>query len=267
MMVTSQQPIGIFDSGIGGLTVAGALAKALPNERFLYFGDTAHLPYGEKSKSLITEYSVQITLFLLEKGIKHLVIACNSASAAAYESVKALCATHGVGVTNVIDPVVHYISQKNFQHVGIIGTKATISSGIFQEKLKYQSRVQVHVKSTPLLAAMIEEGFAGTDVSRGVLKSYLSDPVLRGIEAIALACTHYPLIASEVRSFFGGEVSVLDTATIVAEEVKNTLAENHLLAQSPQGNHEFFVSDLTESFKNSTQLFFGSDVNLTLQKL
>jgi len=266
-MVQPQQPIGIFDSGIGGLTVASALAKALPNERFLYFGDTAHLPYGEKSKSLITEYSVQITLFLLEKGIKHLVIACNSASAAAYESVRALCAAHGVAVTNVIDPVVEFIQQKKFKHVGIIGTKATISSGIFQEKLKPTAGLEVHPKSTPLLAAMIEEGFAGTEVSRGVLKSYLSDPVLRGIEAIALACTHYPLIASEVRDYFGGEVSVLDTAQIVAEHVKNTLTDLDLLAESNSEHHEFFVSDLTESFKKSTQLFFGTDVLLKAQKL
>jgi glutamate racemase len=266
-MVQPQQPIGIFDSGIGGLTVASALAKALPNERFLYFGDTAHLPYGEKSKSLITEYSVQITLFLLEKDIKHLVIACNSASAAAYESVRALCAAHGVAVTNVIDPVVEFIQQKKFKHVGIIGTKATISSGIFQEKLKPTAGLEVHPKSTPLLAAMIEEGFAGTEVSRGVLKSYLSDPILRGIEAIALACTHYPLIASEVRDYFGGEVSVLDTAQIVAEHVKNTLTELDLLASSQNEPHEFFVSDLTESFKKSTQLFFGTDVLLKAQKL
>ena len=266
-MVQPQQRIGIFDSGIGGLTVASAMAKALPNERFLYFGDTAHLPYGEKSKSLITEYSVQITLFLLEKGIKHLVIACNSASAAAYESVRALCAAHGVAVTNVIDPVVDYIQHKKFKHVGIIGTKATISSGIFQEKLKPTAGLEVHPKSTPLLAAMIEEGFAGTDVSRGVLKSYLSDPVLRGIEAIALACTHYPLIASEVRDYFGGEVAVLDTAQIVAEHVKNTLTDLDLLAESNSEPHEFFVSDLTESFKKSTQLFFGTDVLLKAQKL
>jgi len=114
---------------------------------------------------------------------------------------------------------------------------------------------------------MIEEGFAGTDVSRGVLKSYLSDPVLKGIEAIALACTHYPLIASEVRDYFGGEVVVLDTAQIVAEHVKNTLTDLDLLAESNTEPHEFFVSDLTDSFKKSTQLFFGTDVLLKAQKL
>lgn len=266
-MPNNSAPIGIFDSGVGGLTVAKALSNVLPNEQFIYFGDTAHLPYGDKSRELIRHYSVHIAEFLIEKGVKHVVIACNSASASAYDDVKTLCEEQGIHVTNVIDPVIDYIKSKPFHTIGIIGTKATIGSGIFQHKLSDLAHLDVRAKSTPLLASMIEEGFAGSEVSRGVLKSYLSDSTLNGIQAIALACTHYPIIANEVNDFFNGSVEVLDSAGIVAHKVKETLEQENLLNSTGNANYTFYVSDITEGFQHLTSLFFGKDLSLHLENL
>ncbi|GCD77378.1 glutamate racemase [Thermaurantimonas aggregans] len=254
----SYSPIGIFDSGVGGLTVAKAIMAELPNEDILYFGDTAHLPYGEKSREAIIRYSVEISEFLYSKGIKILVIACNSASAAAYE---ALCEHWGLKlpIVNVIDPVVDYVCKKGFQKIGIIGTKATINSGVYTAKLlKACNKIEVKAKPTPLLAGMIEEGLYGTEVSKSLIRHYLEGEHFEKMEGLILGCTHYPLIQPEVSAFFNHTIQILDTPKIVADHLKKVLEETGLRSPSQyKGEYHFYLSDLTESFKEISGHFLG----------
>jgi len=264
-MPTSQQAIGIFDSGIGGLTVASALQKILPNEKLIYFGDTAHVPYGDKSATAIQYYSEKIADFLLSKKCKMVVIACNTASAAARKST----AEHvkNVKVLNVIDPVVKYVSE-NFSGstVGLIGTKGTINSRVYPKAIqKANEKITVASLATPLLAPMIEEGFFNNNISKTIISAYLEKNSLKNIDALILGCTHYPLIQKEVEAVYKKKkqkVKILNSADIVAHAVKDALKAEKLLSKKKNPKHEFYVSDFTQSFEESTKVFFGDKVKL-----
>ncbi|WP_242928500.1 glutamate racemase [Pontibacter vulgaris] len=257
------QPIGIFDSGIGGLTVAKAILKELPNERIVYFGDTAHLPYGDKSTAAIQAYSVKICDLLLKQHCKVILIACNSASAAAYELVKEYVGSKAK-VLNVIDPIVNYIGKTYpGKTIGLIGTKQTVNSNVYRKKVDdLNLGIELKSHATPLLAAMIEEGFFNDSISESVIHAYLSDPALKGIEALILGCTHYPLIKKQIEAYYQGKVDVLDASMIVAEHVKNYLQANKLASDKLVGDHKFYVSDFTHSFEESTRIFFKRQVHL-----
>lgn len=260
----SSQPIGIFDSGIGGLTVASAIRKALPDESFVYFGDTAHLPYGEKSPERIRTYASEITNFLLARNCKAVVIACNTASAHAYSTVARIC-TSQVPVINVIDPVARYVSR-NFPSgsIGVIGTKGTIQSRIYVKRIeKLNPKLKVISNATPLLAPMIEEGFFNNTISRTIIRNYLERPNFRNIRALILGCTHYPLIAREIGEVVGKEVQLLDSSRIVAAEVKEVLTKKQILNEGKSDPvYRFFVSDKTEAFERSTRIFFREKIQL-----
>src|SRR5688572_4888031 len=224
-------PIGIFDSGIGGLTVAHAITRILPHEQLIYFGDTAHLPYGDKSTAAIQAYSVKICDLLIRQHCKVILIACNSASAAAYELVKEYVGSKAK-VLNVIDPAIEYIGEHyENKTIGLIGTKQTVNSNVYKKKVDQLDK-DINLKSlaTPLLAAMIEEGFFNNTISESAISTYLSDPHLEDIEALVLACTHYPLIKNQIEKFYEGKVDVLDTSELVARHVKSFLHQNHLHA-------------------------------------
>lgn len=260
--LSAQQPIGIFDSGIGGLTVAREIQKQLPQERIIYFGDTAHVPYGDKSKASIINYSERITRFLLEENCKAIIIACNTASAMAYSKIKKQYGKEA-HIFNVIDPVCQYVSQKEVENVGVIGTKATISSRIYARKIKrLNQHMIVNQAATPLLAPMIEEGFFNNNISKTIIHSYLSKNNLKGIEAIILGCTHYPLIKKEVDHFYKKKTEVIDSAQIVVNHINKTLTAKKLLNTSGKPKHQFIVSDYTASFSESTEIFFGSKIKL-----
>lgn len=261
--MNSAAPIGIFDSGIGGLTVAHAVTKLLPNESLIYFGDTAHLPYGDKSATAIQAYSIKICNLLMQQKCKVILIACNSASAAAYELVKEYMGSKAK-VLNVIDPVIKYIGENYAEKtVGLIGTKQTINSNIYKKKTDALDKdIELKSLATPLLAPMVEEGFFNNQISESIINQYLSDGNLANIEALILGCTHYPLIKNQIEKFYSGEVSVLDSSEIVAMALKNYLSENGLLSQSTSPSHHFYVSDYTNSFEASTKMFFGENVKL-----
>jgi len=265
-MKNNNQPIGIFDSGIGGLTVANAVSKLLPNEQLIYFGDTAHMPYGDKSKELIRSYATTITDFLLyQKKCKAIVIACNTASAAAYEVLR----DHYKGVVpviNVIDPMIEaVIADDDIKKVGIIATKTTVTSSVYQEKLtRRKPTLNYSAFATPLLASMIEEGFYNNNISHAVLKQYLENDALNGIDALVLACTHYPLIKNEIAAFYNNQVKIFDSAEVVAQKLKLVLEKEELLSNSKAGEDVFYVSDYTESFERATKIFFGHKINLSL---
>ena len=260
--IMKNSPIGIFDSGIGGLTVAHAITKALPNENIIYFGDTKHLPYGEKSKEAIQTFSKKIIKFLIEKKCKTIVIACNSASSVADESVYRVSAS--TPIYNVIDPVVkEVIKICSDYNIGVIGTKATIGSGIYESKIKSKcSTSNVISLATPLLAPMIEEGFINEKISNTVIANYLANPVLKNIDHLILACTHYPLIHKEIDEYYKGGVNVIDSANIVAIHIANELKKENLLNYSTKTEHHFYVSNYTKSFEKCAQFFFQENIKL-----
>jgi glutamate racemase len=269
MVMSNNRPIGIFDSGIGGLTVASAIQRQLPNESIIYFGDTAHLPYGDKSKELIAEYAINITRFLLEeKKCKAIVIACNTASAAAYEALRDTY-KGSVPVINVIDPMIEeVIADTDIKKVGIIATKTTVASGVYQEKFaRRKPDLAFSALATPLLASMIEEGFYNNTISEAVLSEYLSNPLLDNIDGLVLACTHYPLIKKEIDSFFHGRVKIFDSAEVVARKLKGILEKESLLCDSSVSTSEFFVSDYTQAFEAATKIFFRKEIHLELCRL
>ena len=261
--MSSALPLGIFDSGIGGLTVASAISKILPKEQLIYFGDTAHLPYGDKSPEAIKYYSLKIGKLLLDKQCKMIIIACNTASSHAYHDLVNFLGDR-VPIINVIDPVVSAVRMSGgHKNIGVIATKSTIRSGIYERKLKAAvPEIAVASLATPLLVPMIEEGFFNNNISKTVINSYLSSPKLRKIDSLILACTHFPLIKAEINSYYKGEVDIINTAEIVAEHVAAELKELNLLNTGERKKHQFYVSDFTESFQNSTRIFFGEKISL-----
>lgn len=258
-----ERPIGIFDSGIGGLTVAQALVNVLPNERLIYFGDTAHLPYGDKSTAAIQSYAIKICDLLIKQHCKVILIACNSASAAAFELVKEYVGSKAK-VLNVIDPIVAYIGQTYpDKTIGLIGTKQTVNSNVYRKKVdELDLRIELKSLATPLLAAMIEEGFFNDSISESVIHAYLSDVALKEVEALILGCTHYPLIKKQIEKYYEGGVDVLDASQIVAAHVRDFLKNKDLLSEKQAGDHIFYVSDFTRSFEESTRIFFKRRVHL-----
>lgn len=266
MQLSSSQAIGIFDSGAGGLTVASAVKKILPNEKIIYFGDTAHLPYGDKSFETVKKYALRITDFLLEKNCKLILIACNTASAAAYEAVKEKAKNKAL-VLNVIDPAAEFVANKNeLKKVGVIGTKGTVSAGIYTKKINdINSEKKIVALATPLLVPLIEEGFIYDNISNAVIKEYLSNKKLENIDALILACTHYPVIKNQIRKFYNFKTSVIDSSEIVARKLKDILTENKILnTENKIPYHEFFVSDYTDFFETLAEMFF--DEKIILQK-
>jgi len=263
------KPIGIFDSGIGGLTVARAVAKSFPEHSIVYFGDTAHLPYGEKSANLIQRYSSRITSELLELGCGAIVVACNSASSNALHQVKELAGDE-VPVIDVVTPAVEKVSNilKPGSQVGVIGTRATISSNWYQQLL-HERGFNAHAKATPLLASAIEEGFHNGQVSSALIEAYLGQGEFEECNALILGCTHYPLIAEQIRAFLPDHVMLIDSAKAVAESLMNELGNESLTGDDEMKppNLQFLVSDLTQSFALGAERFFGAPVQLLERKL
>lgn len=264
----SNQPIGVFDSGIGGLTVASAINRLLPNEQLMYFGDTAHLPYGEKSPEAIKYYCLKIGQFLLQQNCKMIVIACNTASSYGYTDLRDFIGDK-IPVINVIDPVVeHVVAQKQLKHIGVIATKGTIKSDIYAQKITQKNKaIEVSSLATPLLVPMIEEGFFNNNISKTIIHSYLSKPKLKKIDSLILGCTHFPLIKPEIASYYKDEVYIVDSAEIVAQHVKQVLEERKLMSKELAGKHHFYVSDYTTSFEKTAQSFFMGKIHLEAQNI
>lgn len=253
------EKIGIFDSGIGGLTLANALVEREPKLSFDYYGDTAHLPYGDKSPELVRHYSKGISQFLIGQGCSTILIACNTASATAYEFLASQFPD--TQIVSVVDPTVAYVrkSYKSMHKIGVIGTRGTIQSGIYPRKIKENNpdAPEVVSKATPLLAPLIEEGFFNKNISKEVVADYLSDPEFADLDAIVLGCTHYPLIAPVVTEILGPKVEVIDSAGLVADHLLNHFQGDAIMAQ-----RQFIVSDHTASFENSARFFFSEKFHL-----
>jgi glutamate racemase len=258
-------PIGIFDSGMGGLTVAHAVSKLLPNENILYFGDTLHTPWGDKSVAAIQGYAAKICTFLLEQQCKAILIACNTASAVAYSVAKELVKEKAL-LLNVIDPVIAHI-QENYadQRIGLIGTKQTIRSNAYKERINaLDKQLELVSLATPLFVPLIEEGYAGSPVAKTVIQDYLGNASLKEINALILGCTHYPLIKSAITNYYQHKIEVIDSAELAAKALKMALIEENLLNKNTktEPQHAFYISDNNEFFLNLAQLFFTESVQV-----
>ncbi len=249
--------------------MAHAIRQLLPGESMIYFGDTAHLPYGDKSEAAIQAYSVKIADILVRKGCKVIVIACNSASSAAYELLTEYI-RKDIHIINVIDPMVKLVLE-NFpgKRVGLIGTKRTVQSDVYSRKIhEGKKNIHLHSLATPLLAPMIEEGFFNNQISHEIIAQYLADESLKTIDALILACTHYPLIKNEIKALYDGRVTILDSSEVIAKALKQHLEDERLLNEdNASPTDHFMVSDYTESFEASAKMFFHRAVRLERHSL
>ncbi|MBN1158575.1 MAG: glutamate racemase [Bacteroidales bacterium] len=263
MKKITTRPVGIFDSGVGGLTVASAIKQILPNENLIYFGDTAHLPYGDKSRETIISYAANITRFLIGQNCKVIVVACNTASANAYEAIKEEAGNQAV-VVDVINPVVDYVTKRaEYKNIGIIGTKATINSETYDKKIKaLNPLIVVSTLATPLFVPMIEEGFIYDDISNAIIRSYLSRHELRDIDALIMGCTHYPIIKNQISKYYNFKLDVIDSSAIVANYLRKLLGEKNQLNMESNPRYKFIVSDYTEYFQVISRLFFDEEIRL-----
>lgn len=260
-------PIGVFDSGVGGLTVAREIIRQMPEEHIIYFGDTARVPYGNKSKTTVIRYSRQIIRFLKSQRVKAIVIACNTASAHALEEVERESEIPVIGVIQA-GAKTAVEATKNGK-VGIIGTEGTINSGIYTEVMKHmRPGIEVTGKACPLLVPLVEEGLLHDSVTDEIASRYLS--VLKGkyIDTLVLGCTHYPLLRSTIGKLMGDEVTLVNPAYETALELKQLLAEQDLTCDSHMENgeqYQFFVSDLADKFTSFATSILPNEVKETTQ--
>lgn len=248
--------IGVFDSGVGGLTVLRALMERLPHEHTVYLGDTARVPYGTRSAAVVTRYAVGNARFLVEQGIKLLVVACNTASA---ESLPALRDAFQVPVIGVVEPGARAAAMRaNGRAVGVIGTPGTVASGAYQRALNsFDPSLRVLTRACPLFVPLAEEGWTEDEIPRLVAQRYLSPFQGEGVGVLVLGCTHYPLLRTAIASVLGG-VELVDSGAATAQAVEAELASRDLLRTSGAPDRRFFVTDLPGSFPSVAERFLGS---------
>lgn len=253
-------PIGIFDSGIGGMTVVKRILSALPGENVIYFGDTARVPYGSKSNSTVVEYSLQNARFLIEKNIKLLVVACNTASSVALDELRD---NFDVPVIGMIEPGAKLaIKRSGRKRIGVIGTYATIGNKAYSEELKsIDPDVFVFEKPCPLFVPLAEEGWTDHEATKIIAEEYLKELKDHEIDTVILGCTHYPILANIIQDVLGEDISLIDSGTASSMVVEEYLAGSGLLNDSNnQGNQEYFVSDVPSRFKDVAERFLGREI-------
>lgn len=253
------QAIGVFDSGIGGLTVVRQLIRLLPHEDVVYLGDTARTPYGTKSPETICRYALDNAAFLLEKGIKLLVVACNSVSAVALELLRQELP---VPVVGVIEPGAKTaVRCTRNGKVGVIGTEATIASGAYTRALKHLApNLEIYTRACPLFVPLAEEGWIDNEVAKAAARRYLASLKRSGIDTLVLGCTHYPLLTSVIAETVGPKVQLVDSAGTTAQEVRRLLQQHKLVRNNGPGSMSFFVTDAPDRFIKVGTLFLGQPV-------
>lgn len=256
----SKRPIGVFDSGLGGLTVVKELIRQLPNERIVYFGDTARVPYGTKSADTIIRYSREIVRALLEYKVKMVVVACNTASSLALDVIKK---EFDVPIIGVIEPGAKKAAQvTRNKKIGIIATSSTVKSGKYAMKIvQLDGHITVTSQACPLFVPLVEEGWFEHQVTFQVARQYLKDMKKKNIDTLILGCTHYPLLKGVLRQVMGPKVQLVDSAKEVALQVKELLTkEKCLAARLGPGQHMFIVTDEPKQFQSLALRFLGEGV-------
>ena len=251
-------PIGILDSGIGGLTVAKEIVRLLPNENIIYLGDTARVPYGSRGREVICSFAKDLVSFLLDKKVKCIIVACNTISATCLTDLQSLVP---VPLLGVIDPSVEAIvkTTKN-KRVGVIGTKATINSNKYTDAINdLDSTIAVITKACPMFVPLAEEGLAESDAALLLARGYLSE--LKGIDTLHLGCTHYPLLRRTIQKVIGDDVTIIDSAIPAAYALHDLLSEKLLINKSvEEPERKFYVTDLSATVYDIATNFFGFDI-------
>lgn len=266
----NDMPIGVFDSGVGGLTVAREIMRQLPQESMVYFGDTARVPYGSKSEDTIIRYSRQIIRFLLTKHVKAIVIACNTASALALDAVREEFDVPIIGVVAPGARAAGVVTEN--KKIGVIGTEATVKSEIYTKLIqKKDPQISVVGRACPLFVPLVEEGFAKHKITQEVIEIYLSDLRESDIDTLILGCTHYPLLRSRIREYMGEEIHLVNPAYETAMDLKRLLEAEGMKKGSlgngreEHGEYSFYVSDAADKFKQFANSILPYDIETTKQ--
>lgn len=268
LIMDKNAPIGVFDSGVGGLTVAREIMRQIPNERIVYFGDTARVPYGSKSKDNIIKFSRQIIRFLQTENVKAIVIACNTASALALDEMQQ---EFDLPILGVVKPGAKVAVETTAnKRIGLIGTEANIRSGVYTRYIKsLDDEAKVFEKACPLFVPLVEEGWLHDDITLQVASRYLEELKEKDIDTLIMGCTHYPLIRSTIRKVMGDKVNLVNPAYETAIELKNLLERDNLAnkcdVDSPSSMYRFYVSDAEEKFKLFANSILSFDITMTKQ--
>ena len=268
LIMDKNAPIGVFDSGVGGLTVAREIMRQIPNERIVYFGDTARVPYGSKSKDNIIKFSRQIIRFLQTENVKAIVIACNTASALALDEMQQ---EFDLPILGVVKPGAKVAVETTAnKRIGLIGTEANIRSGVYTRYIKsLDDEAKVFEKACPLFVPLVEEGWLHDDITLQVASRYLEVLKEKDIDTLIMGCTHYPLIRSTIRKVMGDKVNLVNPAYETAIELKNLLERDNLAnkcdVDSPSSMYRFYVSDAEEKFKLFANSILPFDITMTKQ--
>jgi glutamate racemase len=258
-------PIGVFDSGVGGLTVVREMIRQLPDENIVYFGDTARVPYGSKSQNTIIRFSEQIIRFLKKKQVKAIVIACNTASALALDAVRDEFDVPILGV--VIPGARAAVEATQNLNVGVVGTDATVQSGMYTKIIHGMNpEITVIEKACPLFVPLVEEGFKEHKVTEEIIDFYLDSLNKTNIDAMILGCTHYPLLRSKIRSYMGDKIKIVNPAYETAMDLKKLLEDRDMVNDgtiTPHSGYEFFVSDAAEKFRHFANTVMPFDISTT----
>ncbi|PID28532.1 MAG: glutamate racemase [Candidatus Cloacimonadota bacterium] len=252
-----KKAIGIFDSGVGGLTVFKEIRKQFPNEDIIYFGDTARLPYGPKSRRTIIEYSLQNASFLVQQQVKIIIIACNTASSVALDILKQ---TLDIPVIGVIEPgSLAAVNASKNKKIGVIGTSGTIKSMAYEKEIRrLSSEVTIMSRACPLLVSLAEEGWLDHKATELIISEYLEDFKNIDIDTLVLGCTHYPILKKAVGKFFDNKINLIDSAEAISEVLKEILPEPEI---SGEGKDNFYVSDNEEKFINTANIILGKEIS------
>jgi len=255
-----EKPIGVFDSGIGGLTVVRQLLSTLPNENIIYFGDTARVPYGSKSNETVIEYSIQDAQFLMRKNVKAIVVACNTASSVA---LPALREKFQIPIIGMIEPGAKMsIESTRNNKIGVIGTRTTINSNAYSKAIKkLNPQINVIEKACPLFVPLVEEGWLNHKATYEITEEYLKELNENDIDTLVLGCTHYPILSKVIQEVIGKDVKLIDSGIAAAILVKDELMKFNLISNSyALGNYDFYLSDFPVMFKEIAEMFLGRKI-------
>ncbi len=259
----NEQPIGVFDSGLGGLTVLAELIHLLPHEDYIYVGDTARVPYGSRSKETVIKYSLEIASFLVKQNIKLLVVACNTSSSYSLDILKE---KFNVPVIGVIEPGVNaFFEQSSNVSVAVIGTRATINSDVYAQTIKkIDPEIKVFSKACPLFVPLVEEGWIDNEVAQSTIKEYFNEIIEQDIQDIILGCTHYPLLKNTILNVYP-HLKLIDSSKEIAKYVKKILDENNLSNQTRKySDTKIYLTDITDKVPFLEKLFLEKDGFLVL---
>jgi glutamate racemase len=262
----NDDPVGIFDSGIGGLTVAKEVIDTLPDESYIYLGDTARVPYGTRGTEVITQFALELARFLLKRNVKALVVACNTISSTCLDAIESVSSVPVIGVLK--PAVAQALDTTKTGRIGVIGTRATVNSGVYEREIrKLEPEVEVISQACPLFVSLAEEGFLEHESTRLIARDYLAKFRDSGIDTLILGCTHYPILRKVIQETVGEDVTLIDSARPTAEEVAKVLREEGLSGNVAGATRRFFVTDDPERVRQVADLFFGNHLSSSLTRV